>query len=299
MAGRLYESAGTAKSYAEFWPSYPLLLVNRILEFQRKHSEVNHSEKFDLMVDVGCGSGQVSKLFANYFQKIIGFDVSAEQVKQAKENCDIENISFEVGSAENISAADGSVDLITSGMAAHYFDLPKFFAEAKRVLKPSGCIALFAAQLPKINLIGIDVSGLPENIAQISADVFLDFIKLGLPDDTAVRNSVLESLDHRYANMFEAIPFEIKERHDDIHNDFPYSLNSLQGLIRSTGSYEMFKISKTSQLKSEGQEVLEEDVDLSLLAVNKLKDLWNLTDFPTDQEVAQFDLHYFLLLAKI
>ena len=299
MAGRLYDSAAIAKSYAEFRPSHPLEVVSRIMEFHRKHSGVNHTEKLDLMVDVGCGSGQVSKLFPSYFQKIVGVDVSAEQLKQAKENCDIENISFVVGSAENIPAADRSVDLITSGFAAHYFDLPKFFAESKRVLKPSGCIALFATQVSKINLIGIDVSELPENIAQISANVMTDFIKLGLPEDAAVRNSVLDALDHRYGNLFEAIPFEIKERQDDIHNKFPHSLSSLQGLIRSIGFSEVFKKIKTVELKSKGQEVLEEDVDLSVLIVNKLKDLWNLHDFPTDQKVAQIDMHYFLLLAKV
>ena len=121
---------------------------------------------------------KVSKLFSSYFQKIVGVDVSAEQVKQAKENCDIENISFEIGSAENIPAADRSVDLITSGVAAHYFDLSKFLEETKRVLKPSGCIALFGFQVSKIDLIEVDTSGLPDNFAKTSAECFMNFSNL-------------------------------------------------------------------------------------------------------------------------
>lgn len=38
--------------------------------------------------------------------------------------------------------ADGSVDLLTAASAAHWFDPPRFLAEASRVLKPRGCIAL-------------------------------------------------------------------------------------------------------------------------------------------------------------
>ena len=69
----------------------------------------------------------------------------------------------DIGSTEHIPAADGSVDLITSGVLAHYFDLPKFFAKAKHVLKPSGCIALFAymrcpREIYKIYVTGIDTS---------------------------------------------------------------------------------------------------------------------------------------------
>ena len=299
MPGRLYESTTIAKSYAKFRPSHPLQLVDRIMEFQRKHSGVDHTEKLDLMVDVGCGSGQVSKLFSSYFQKIVGVDVSAEQVKQAKENCDIKNISFEIGSAENIPASDRSVDLITSGVAAHYFDLPQFFAEAKRVLKPSGCIALFMYTTTRINLIGVDISELPENIDEISSKVFYDLLKLGLPEDRAVRNSILEAMVHRYENIFAAIPFEIKECHDDIHNEILHSLNSIQGTIQSTSSFETFKRIKTAELKNEGQEVLAEDVDLSVIAVNKFRDLWSLQDFPKDQTVAQFDMQYYLLLASV
>jgi len=96
MPGRLYESAAIAKSYAEFRPTHPLQLVDKIREFQRKHSEMEENKKFDLMIDVGCGSGQISKLFSNDFQKIVGIDVSAEQIKQAKGNCQFENINFEV-----------------------------------------------------------------------------------------------------------------------------------------------------------------------------------------------------------
>lgn len=44
--------------------------------------------------------------------------------------------------AEELPFADGSVDLLTAASAAHWFDQSRFLAEADRVLKPHGCMAL-------------------------------------------------------------------------------------------------------------------------------------------------------------
>lgn len=56
------------------------------------------------------------------------------------------------GTAEDLPFPDGSVDLITASSAAHYFDESKFMAEANRVLKPGGCIALMDFCLLKTRL---------------------------------------------------------------------------------------------------------------------------------------------------
>ena len=46
------------------------------------------------------------------------------------------------GRAEELPFSDSSVDLVTASVAAHWFDHSRFLAEADRVLKPRGCIAL-------------------------------------------------------------------------------------------------------------------------------------------------------------
>lgn len=48
-----------------------------------------------------------------------------------------------MGEACHIPLASGSVDVLTSVQACHWFDLPAFYAEAGRVLKPgTGIMAL-------------------------------------------------------------------------------------------------------------------------------------------------------------
>lgn len=48
----------------------------------------------ELALDVGCGNGQLTKVLAPLFTKIIGVDCSEEQIKKAREVTDAENIEY-------------------------------------------------------------------------------------------------------------------------------------------------------------------------------------------------------------
>ncbi|KAI5919686.1 hypothetical protein F4810DRAFT_685935 [Camillea tinctor] len=55
-----------------------------------------------------------------------------------------EPIRFEVSSAEDLSGiSDNSIDLITAATAAHWFNMPTFWARAAQVLKPGGSVGLW------------------------------------------------------------------------------------------------------------------------------------------------------------
>ena len=48
-----------------------------------------------------------------------------------------------VGPAEKIPVSDSVVDLLVCSLSLHFFDLPAFYAEVERVLKPGGCLAAY------------------------------------------------------------------------------------------------------------------------------------------------------------
>lgn len=53
------------------------------------------------------------------------------------------NISFIAGAADDLTVCDNGAALVTAGQAVQWFDRPRFYAEARRVLRTDGVIALF------------------------------------------------------------------------------------------------------------------------------------------------------------
>jgi ubiquinone/menaquinone biosynthesis C-methylase UbiE len=56
-------------------------------------------------------------------------------------------VTYQQGDAHSIPLQDSSVDLVTAASALHWFELPQFFREVGRVLKPHGCLAAWAIPL--------------------------------------------------------------------------------------------------------------------------------------------------------
>src|SRR5882672_948119 len=113
-----------AKQYAAFRPTYPEALYDFI--FQHVHGNEN-------AWDCATGNGQVAQRLARQFKKVYATDISQKQLDQASP---ANNIHYAVSPAESTPFPDHQFDLITVGQALHWFDLDKFYAEVKRVIKP-------------------------------------------------------------------------------------------------------------------------------------------------------------------
>jgi SAM-dependent methyltransferase len=82
-----------------------------------------------------------------HFQIVRASDLSFSQVALGKWRA---GIFFVVEQAESSALPGGSVDLITVAQAIHWFNLPQFFRQVQRVLKPGGILAAWCYQIPKI-----------------------------------------------------------------------------------------------------------------------------------------------------
>ena len=89
--------------------------------------------------DVGCGNGQLSVALAARFARVIASDPAQAQLDHAERDPRPE---YRCVAAEASGLADASVDLAAVAQAAHWFDWPRFVAEAGRVVRPGGLIAL-------------------------------------------------------------------------------------------------------------------------------------------------------------
>lgn len=123
--------SGASDRYAAYRPDYPAPLFAWLATLCAERNTA---------WDCATGSGQAARGLAPHFRQVVATDASAEQIGHAQVH---PAIDYRVAPAEASGLADHSVDLVTVAQAAHWFDLPRFYAEVARVLKPAGVLALW------------------------------------------------------------------------------------------------------------------------------------------------------------
>ena len=292
---RFYESTTIVQNYLKYRPIYTNEIPERVMEFYREHNP--NKMEIELMLDVGCGSGQTANIFQSYCHKIIACDVSQEQIKQARLQNKYDHVHFRLGQAENTEMDDDSVDLLVAGVSAHWFDLPKFIKEAKRVLKPSGCLCIFTYRFPTISLLQ------KEDPKTTRDGTFLlhSLMGYGASENPALLRGILCEENH-YDDIYEALPSTEKKRIDDIHVVNTASINDVCGYIRSVEVLEEYANSRLEDLKSANIPITRELVDLFDLAKRfkiLIKRLWNLDGVSDDAKILKLDFSFTVLMAKI
>lgn len=121
--------SGHATLYARSRPTYPESLIAEVATLAPGRR---------LAWDVGTGNGQAARLLADHFERVFATDASADQIAEAEPHS---RIDFAVEPAESCSLADASCDLVLVAQALHWFDLDRFHAEVRRVLRPGGLLA--------------------------------------------------------------------------------------------------------------------------------------------------------------
>ncbi len=131
--------SGHAADYSNARPTYPSTLFAWLARQVNSHR---------LAWDVATGNGQAARGLVEHFSHVHASDASAEQIAAAPST---PSIAYHCEPAERSSLADHSADLITVAQAAHWFDLPGFYAETKRVLGENGLLAMWCYGLSRVS----------------------------------------------------------------------------------------------------------------------------------------------------
>lgn len=165
------------RAYARFRPEYPPELAGFLAAI---------SPSRDRAADVGCGNGQLTVQLAAHFGEVVGLDPSEEQIAHAPVR---EGVRYLRASAESLPLPDRSVSLITAAQAAHWFDLPAFYAEARRIAVDGAVIAL----------VTYGVLRLPERLHDRFSRFYRDEVGLYWPQERKLVDAGYRDMDFPFA----------------------------------------------------------------------------------------------------
>jgi trans-aconitate 3-methyltransferase len=164
-------------------------LYNAVIDHHR-----STGGQFDTLLDVGCGPGIAVRGLASHFNHAIAIDPSEGMIESAlaipNPPAKVTPIRFAVSTAEALGSdlsppvADVSIDLLTVATAAHWFDMPKFWAHAAEVVKPGGTVALWCAG-------GISISPTTLNHERVQAAI--DKLEDSIQDYIVTGNRIARS----------------------------------------------------------------------------------------------------------
>jgi len=127
--------AAQADIYAQARPRYPDALFAYFNDHVRR--AVNDGDTEPWIVDLGAGSGQATMGLTPYFSRILAIDPVPEIIGRCPHHSSIQRIAAR---AEQLPVADHSVAGVLCAQSAHWFDLPRFHAEMRRVCRKNAIL---------------------------------------------------------------------------------------------------------------------------------------------------------------
>jgi len=121
--------SSVAAAYATARPGYPAGLFEWLASVTQRR---------ELAWDTATGSGQAAVGLAEHFDRVVASDGSAAQVQHARRH---PRVHYLVGRAEAPPLRAHAVDLIVAAAAVHWFNLPAFYEEVRRVARPGAVLA--------------------------------------------------------------------------------------------------------------------------------------------------------------
>ena len=130
--------SGLADLYSRHRPTYPAAALDLI----QARCGLGPGA---LLVDVGCGTGISTRLFAARGARVIGIEPNDDmraRAEAAPAPAGAPAPEYRKGTAEATGLPDGCAAAVLAAQAFHWFDAPAALREFRRILRPGGHVAL-------------------------------------------------------------------------------------------------------------------------------------------------------------
>lgn len=129
---------GTGKYYATYRPGYPDQFFQDIVK------------KFSLdgtgtLLDLGCGTGQLTIPLSSHFEKVIAMDPEPEMLLEGKKQAHrqkVRNIEWIPGDSTTLNRRYGSFKLVVMGRSFHWMDRDKILKKLFKLIESDGGIVI-------------------------------------------------------------------------------------------------------------------------------------------------------------
>jgi SAM-dependent methyltransferase len=126
--------SGLADKYAKYRPTYP----DAALDFIVARAGLSKSSR---LVDVGCGTGISSRLFAARGIPVVGIEPN-DEMRGRGQAVATPVVDYRKGTAEATELPDHFADAVLAAQAFHWFRCDDALREFHRVLRPHGHVVL-------------------------------------------------------------------------------------------------------------------------------------------------------------
>jgi len=121
-----------------------------ILDFLCRMAAV---ERPELVVDLGCGTGLSTRIWAGRAREVVGIEPNADMRAQAEAELALNegpasSIRYQDGLSSATGLPDGCADVVTCSQSLHWMEPETTFAEVARILRPGGVFAAFDCDWP-------------------------------------------------------------------------------------------------------------------------------------------------------
>jgi len=123
-----------AKKYDYYRPSVPKVIVNIL-------TQLACVAKPRKVVDIGCGTGLSTRVWAKYADEVVGIEPNDEMRHQAESHSDSSNVHYQKGLSFSTGLPDSCADIVTVVEAFHWMEPTATIKEISRVLRPEGVFA--------------------------------------------------------------------------------------------------------------------------------------------------------------
>lgn len=135
---------GNAAGYDAYRPQAPTVLLDILPQLIQEPNPA-------LVVDIGCGTGLSTFLWADCARLVIGIEPNDDMRRQAevsKVGLDTKNVQFRAGVSTQTGLPDACASIVTCSQSLHWMEPEPTFAEIERILRPGGLFATYDYDWP-------------------------------------------------------------------------------------------------------------------------------------------------------